>query len=172
MVKTVNFVMCVLLWLKIILFKKEEAAEVPAHLMDPACHCSERGRSDPQCLPAAGRSSLSPPSSLISNSRGFIIKELPEMECESGAQLDVVSSCFPVRCCLSGAWRECAESRCDLSPSKGGGSFHAGGWVWSILAPVQKMLFPGNNYCVLSNWPKRQTTENPHSYALLISFLI
>lgn len=58
----------------------------------------------------------------------FIIKELPEMECELGAQLDFVLSCFPpVRCCLRGAGRKRTKPCCDLSPSKGGGGFHAGG---------------------------------------------
>lgn len=56
----------------------------------------------------------------------FIIKELPEMECELGAQLDFVLSCFPHEE-LSGAGRQCAEPCCDLSPSKGSVNFQAGG---------------------------------------------
>lgn len=62
----------------------------------------------------------------------------------------------PMKRRLSGVGWECAELCCDLSPSKCGVSFCAGGWVWSILGPVQRMLILGNNYTgVPSSWPKK-----------------
>lgn len=62
-----------------------------------------------------------PPSASFPIPELFIIEELPEMECELGAQRDFVLSCSlpPVTCRLSGAGRECAEPCWDLSPSKG-----------------------------------------------------
>lgn len=98
MVKTVNFVMPILPWLKIIIQKKEKEAKVPAHpwrLCLTGCWEKHRGRSPGNGLPGrTTRISIHLPPTSFPIPELFIIKELLEMKCELGAQLDFVLSCF------------------------------------------------------------------------------
>lgn len=143
MVKMVNFVMPILPWLKIIIQKKKEA-KVPAHpwrLCLTGRREKHRGRSPGNSLPGrTTRISIHLPPTSFPIPELFIIKELLEMKCELGAQLDFVLSCFTVRCCLNG-WGGSVSSLVVTCRQ----GFHMGGRVWSILQPVQKMLIPGYN---------------------------
>lgn len=121
-VKMVNFT-SILPWIKIISFKKEKEAKAPARPVGPAPRAS---REDQETNGLRGRtaqiSTRLPPASFPIPEL-FIIKELPEMECELGAQLDFVLSCFPLRgaawfgrvgVCRALLWLVARQRQCQL----------------------------------------------------------